>query len=165
MKIKTLEDLYVDELKDLYNAEQQVMRSLPKMAKAAESEELRSAFEQHLEETKTQVRRLEEIFNELGMSPKGKKCLGMEGLIAEGQEIMSEASDPTVKDAGIISAAQHVEHYEIAGYGCARTFARTLGHNHHVELLQETLQEESKTDELLTQIAERGINQGAADGD
>src|SRR5438445_817658 len=138
-----LKELYIDELKDLYSAENQLVKALPKMAKAASSEELRSAFEEHLEETKNQVQRLETIFRELDESPKGKKCKGMEGLIEEGAGIINEDGADSVRDAGLIAAAQRVEHYEIAAYGCARTFAGRLGFEEAVNLLQESLDEEA----------------------
>jgi ferritin-like metal-binding protein YciE len=145
--------LYIDELKDLYNAETQLVKALPKMAKASTSEELRKGFEEHLEQTKGHVSRLEEIFESLSESPKGKKCKGMEGLIEEGSEMIDEDFEDGVKDAGLIGAAQRVEHYEIAGYGTARSFAEILGEDNHVSLLSQTLQEEEETDEKLTELA------------
>ena len=153
MKLASLEELYIDELKDLYNAEKQLVKALPKMAKAASSEDLREAFQEHLEVTKGQVTRLEQIFEELGVAPRGKKCKGMEGLIEEGAEMMSEDAAPAVKDAALISAAQRVEHYEIAGYGTLRTYAETLGYEDAAELLQRTLDEESQANEKLTEIS------------
>jgi ferritin-like metal-binding protein YciE len=156
-----LRELYIDELKDLYNAESQLLKALPKMAKAASSGELRQGFEEHLEQTKGQVQRLEQIFQKLGESPKGKKCRGMEGLIEEGSEVMEEDFDGAVKDAALIGAAQRVEHYEIAGYGTVRSIAETLGEDDHVSLLEETLEEEKETDEKLTQLAEQ-INKEAS---
>ena len=164
MKLASLEDLYVDELRDLYNAEKQLVRALPKLAKAADSEELKSAFQEHLEVTKGQVERLEQIFSDLGVPPRGKKCKGMEGLIEEGAEMIEEKAEAPVKDAALISAAQRVEHYEIAGYGCVRSYAETLGYDEAAELLQKTLDEESQANELLTKIAE-DINEEAARGD
>ncbi|MDQ2817819.1 MAG: ferritin-like domain-containing protein [Candidatus Eremiobacteraeota bacterium] len=164
MKLASLQDLYVDELKDLYNAEKQLLKALPKMAKAASSSELRTAFQEHLEQTKEHVTRLEQIFEELGASARGKKCKGMEGLIEEGQEMMAEDAEDAVKDAALISAAQRVEHYEIAGYGCVRAFAETLGFDDAVELLQQTLDEESQANEKLTEIAET-VNEEASEGD
>jgi ferritin-like metal-binding protein YciE len=137
-----LKELYLDELKDLYNAENQLVKALPKMAKAASSDKLRQGFEEHLEQTKNHVQRLEKIFQTLGESPKGKKCKGMEGLIEEGSEVMEEGYEGSVMDAALIGAAQRVEHYEIAGYGTVRTMAETLGESDHVSLLEETLQEE-----------------------
>ena len=154
MKIDTLHELFVEELKDLYSAETQITKALPKMAKNASSKELRSAFENHLKETEKQVERLETIFKQLGESPKGKKCKGMEGLIEEGKELMEEDIDDEVLDVGLIAAAQRVEHYEIAGYGCARTYAKLLGINRAVDLLEATLREEKAADEKLTAIAE-----------
>ena len=162
MKLESLQDLLLHELKDLYSAETQIVKALPKMAKAASSEELRTAFEEHLEETKKQVERLEQIFERLGTSARGKKCKGMEGLLEEGKEIIEEDGEDMVKDAALISAAQHVEHYEIAGYGCARTFASLLGQEEIAELLQETLDEEGAADKKLTEIAESAINVEAA---
>ena len=158
MKLRSLEDLFLDTLKDLYSAENQIIRALPKMAKAASSEELRAAFEEHLEQTKGQVARLEQIFEKLDASGKGKKCKAIEGMIEEGKEMMSNDADPDVLDAGLICAAQHVEHYEIAGYGCARTFAQLLDDEESAALLQETLDEEGETDKKLTEIAESSIN-------
>ena len=152
-----LKELYVDELKDLYNAENQLVKALPKMAKAASSDELRQGFEEHLEQTRGHVQRLEEIFKSLGESPKGKKCIGMEGLVKEGSEVMDEDFEGAVMDAALIGAAQRVEHYEIAAYGTAREFAEILGESEHASLLEETLQEEKETDEKLTELA-KGIN-------
>lgn len=158
MAIETLHDLYVEELKDLYSAEKQILRALPKMAKKASHTELRNAFQEHLEVTKEHVARLETIFDELGRSPRGKKCVGMEGLIEEGQEMMGEDAEPNVLDAALISAAQRVEHYEISVYGTARTFAEQLGFTEHSKLLQKTLDEEGETDKKLTRLAESRIN-------
>ena len=148
-----LKDLYIDELKDLYNAENQLVKALPKMARAASSDELRRGFEEHLEQTKGHVKRLEKIFQALGESPKGKKCKGMEGLIAEGSEAMKEDYEGSVLDAALIGAAQRVEHYEIAGYGTVRSMAETLGESNHVSLLEETLEEEKETAEKLSELA------------
>jgi ferritin-like metal-binding protein YciE len=156
--METLHDLYVEELKDLYSAEKQLLRALPKMAKKASHDQLRTAFEEHLEITKEQVSRLETIFDDLERSPRGKKCRGMEGLIEEGQEMMAEDAEPDVMDAALISAAQKVEHYEIAGYGTARTMAEQLGLSKHSRLLQQTLDEEGEADKKLTQIAEARVN-------
>jgi len=150
-----LKELYIDEMKDLYNAENQLVKALPKMAKAASSDKLRHGFEEHLEQTKSHVQRLEKIFQTLGESPKGKKCKGMEGLIEEGSEVIEEDYEGSVMDAALIGAAQRVEHYEIAGYGTVRTMAETLGESDHVSLLEETLQEEKETDEKLTELASR----------
>ena len=161
-KIRTFEDLFVEELKDLYNAEQQLTRALPKMAKAASTPELKKAFEQHLEETKNQVQRLEQVFELIGAPVKGKTCQAMKGLIEEGQELVKEGMESPVLDAGIIGAAQRVEHYEIAGYGTARTMAETLGHTKAVKLLEQTLKEEKAADEKLTRIAESVVNFRAA---
>jgi len=138
MKIKSLQDLLVDQLKDLYNAENQLVKALPKMAKAATSPDLKACFQEHLEQTKGQVERLERVFEELGTRAKGKTCEAMEGLIEEGKSLMEEDIDPTVLDAGLICAAQKVEHYEMAGYGCVRTWARQLGLEQAANLLQET---------------------------
>jgi ferritin-like metal-binding protein YciE len=158
MKLDTLQKLYTDELRDLYNAENQLLKALPKMAKAASSQELKDAFEKHLEQTKTHVERLEQVFEELDEKPKGKTCRAMKGLIEEGSEILKEDGDDSVLDAGIIVAAQKVEHYEIAGYGSARTFAHLLGQNKAAELLQATLDEESETNEILNKLAENVVN-------
>jgi ferritin-like metal-binding protein YciE len=164
MKIETLEDLLADELKDLYSAENQLVKALPKMAKTARSKELRMAFEEHLEQTKNQVRRLERACDELGLSPRGKKCVGMEGLIEEGKEIMTNGSkDPaSPMEAGLIGAAQKVEHYEIAAYGTASAHARQLGYNSVAQLLDQTLEEEKTTDKKLTKLAENQVNVQAA---
>jgi len=158
-----LKELYVDELKDLYNAENQLVKALPKMAKAASSEELRAGFEEHLEQTKSHVQRLEQIFEMLDESPKGKKCKGMEGLIEEGSEIMEEDFEGALLDAALIGAAQRVEHYEIAAYGTVRAFAEELGESEHALLLAETLEEEKETDEKLTELAKQ-INVEADEG-
>jgi len=158
MEMQTLQDLYVDELKDLYSAENQIIKALPKMIKAASHNELKQAFTRHLRETERHVERIEQVCESLGVSPKGKKCVGMEGLLKEGAELIKEKPEPDVLDAGLISAAQHVEHYEMAGYGCVRTYARQLGYESQAEMLQATLDEEGATDKLLTEIAERSIN-------
>jgi ferritin-like metal-binding protein YciE len=162
MKLEGLQDLYIAELKDLYSAENQLVKALPKMAKAASSPELRAAFEEHLEETRGQVDRLGKVFKELSDSPKGKKCKAMEGLIEEGSEMMEEDAPPEVMDAALIAAAQRVEHYEIAGYGTVRTYAELLGFAKAAKLLQETLDEESAADTKLTELARR-INVEAAE--
>ncbi|HZP80862.1 MAG TPA: ferritin-like domain-containing protein [Chthonomonadaceae bacterium] len=163
MKLATLQDLYVDELKDLYSAETQILKALPQMAQAASAQELKSAFQEHEHQTREQVARLEKIFQKLEMDPKGKACKGMQGLLAEGQEFIQEKPEPDVMDAGLISMAQRVEHYEIAGYGSVRTYAQQLGLNEDADLLQQTLNEEGETDHKLTRLAEqRGINQRAA---
>ena len=158
MKLKTLHDLYVEELKDLYSAEHQILKALPKMAIAASDEQLAKAFTDHLAQTEEQVARLEEIFTKLDVSPRGKTCKAMKGLLEEGKEILDEDADPAVKDAALIAAAQRVEHYEMAGYGCVRTFARLLGEDAAADLLQETLDEEGAADEALTTLAETVIN-------
>jgi len=158
-----LRELYIEELKDLYNAENQLVKALPKMAKAASSDELRQGFEEHLEQTRGHVQRLEEIFQALGESPKGKKCKGMEGLVEEGSEVMKEDFDGALMDAAIIGAAQRVEHYEIAAYGTVCAFAEQLGETEQNSLLNETLEEEKETDEKLTQLAQQ-INAQANEG-
>jgi len=154
MGLTTLEDLLAEELKDLYSAENQLVKALPKMAKAASSPDLRKGFEKHLKQTEEHVKRLEKVCEELGVSPRGKKCKGMEGLIEEGSETAKEDADPDVKDAALIAAAQRVEHYEMAGYGCVRTYAKLLGHKSAAKLLQQTLDEEGDTDKGLTKLAE-----------
>ena len=158
MELDTLKDLYIEELKDLYSAERQLVKALPKMIRATKHPELKAAFKTHLQQTEEHARRLEEICKELGVSPRGKKCVGMEGLIEEGKELIDEEPDDDVLDAGLISAAQHVEHYEIAGYGTVRTYARQLGFESQAQLLQKTLDEEGETDHLLTDLAEARIN-------
>jgi ferritin-like metal-binding protein YciE len=158
MKLDTLKTLYVNELRDLYNAEQQLVKALPKMAKAASSEELQQAFEKHLDQTKTHLERLEEVFEEIGEKPKGKTCKAMKGLIEEGSEMLHEDGEESVIDAGIIVAAQKVEHYEIAGYGSVRTFAHLIGKDKSADLLQTTLDEESEANELLNKLAEDIVN-------
>ncbi|MBI5033166.1 MAG: ferritin-like domain-containing protein [Chloroflexi bacterium] len=158
MSLSNLQDLYVDELKDLYNAEHQILKALPKMAKAATAPQLKDAFNHHLEETERQVERLEQIFHDLGKTPRGKKCIGMEGLIEEGKELLKEDAEPSVKDAGLISAAQRVEHYEMAAYGTVRTYAQILGYEEQARALQETLNEEGETDHKLTELAQGSIN-------
>jgi len=158
MEMETLKDLYVEELKDLYSAENQIIKALPKMIKAASHNELKQAFTKHLKQTEMHAQRVEQICDELGVSPKGKKCVVMEGLLKEGSELIKEKPEPDVLDAGLIAAAQHVEHYEMAGYGCVRTYARQLGYDSQADLLQTTLDEEGDTDHLLTQIAESAIN-------
>jgi ferritin-like metal-binding protein YciE len=163
MRKDSVRQLYVDELRDLYNAETQLVKALPRMAKASSNEQLREGFEEHLRQTSEHVSRLEKIFEMLDEKPTGKKCLGMEGLIKEGAETMQEEYADTVMDAAIIGAAQRVEHYEMAAYGTARAFAESLGEDEHVSLLEETLQEEKETDEKLTQLAE-AINAGAEEG-
>ena len=158
MEMETLKDLLVEELKDLYSAEKQIIKGLEKMSKAANHPELKEAFKRHQVMTEKQVERLERICADLDVSPRGKKCVGMEGLIEEAKELISEKPDPDVLDAGLIASAQHIEHYEMAGYGCARTYARQLGYSEQADLLQTTLDEEGTTDKLLTELAERSIN-------
>jgi ferritin-like metal-binding protein YciE len=153
MPENSLQELYVQQLRDLYNAENQLVKALPKMGKAAQSDALREGFEQHLEQTKGHIDRLEQIFGAMDESPKGRKCAGMEGLIQEGEEIIDEQSDSEALDSGLIASAQRVEHYEIAGYGTVRTFAELLGEEDAVNLLQQTLDEEKETDEKLTELA------------
>jgi ferritin-like metal-binding protein YciE len=155
MPDKGLKKLYVDELKDLYNAESQLVKALPKMAKAASSDELRQGFEKHLQQTKGHVQRLERIFKSLAESPKGKKCMGMEGLVKEGGEVMEEDFEGALMDAALIGAAQRVEHYEIAAYGTVCEFAQTLGESEHASLLRQTLNEEKETDQKLTDLAKQ----------
>ena len=163
MRKDSLRQLYVDELRDLYNAETQLVKALPKMAKASSNDQLREGFEEHLRQTSEHVSRLEKIFAMFDEKPTGKKCLGMEGLVKEGAETMQEQYTDTVMDAALIGAAQRVEHYEIAAYGTARAFAELLGEDEQVSLLEETLQEEKETDEKLTQLAE-DINAEAEEG-
>ena len=158
MQMNSLQELYVEELKDIYNAEQQILKALPKMMKAASDRELQRAFAQHEKQTQQQVKRLDRIFRELGETPRGKKCKGMEGLIEEGADLIKEKPEPEVLDAGLIAAAQRVEHYEIAAYGTVRTYAEQLGHSEHASLLQQTLDEEGETDKLLSALAESSIN-------
>jgi ferritin-like metal-binding protein YciE len=162
MEMETLRDLYVEELKDLYSAEKQIARALGRLSRAARNDELRSAIEVHLDQTLRQAERLERICEGLDEKPTGKKCAGMEGILEEARELLQERPAPEVLDAGIIAAMQHVEHYEIAGYGCVRTYARLLGREEDVQLLAETLEEEKRTDELLTALAEQVINLQAA---
>jgi len=164
MEMESLRELYVDELKDLWSAETQITKALPKMMKAATNPKLKKAFNTHLKQTERHVKRLERIFKELDESPRGKKCVGMEGLIKEGQELIKEKPEADVLDAGLIAAAQHVEHYEIAGYGCVRTWARLIGEDRQADLLQETIDEEEQTDRLLTDLAESEINIEAEEG-
>ena len=164
MELDTLKQLYVEGLKDLYSAENQILKAMPRMIKAASHKELKKAFTTHERQTREHVKRLERVCRELGASPKGKKCSGMEGLLEEGKELISEKPAPDVLDAGLISAAQHVEHYEMAGYGTDRTYARQLGYETQAELLQRTLDEEGETDHLLTALAISSINLDAEDG-
>jgi len=158
MKLESFEALFLHELQDLYSAEKQLVTALPKMAKKASSEELRQAFETHLEQTKGHVDRLDQIFKDLDLSAGRHKCKAMEGLIEEGSDLLKEDAEPAILDAAMIGAAQRVEHYEIAGYGTARTFAEMLGHTSAAELLQQTLDEEKETDQLLTELAVTTVN-------
>jgi len=158
MKMQNLEDLLFDQVRDIYDAEKQLVKALPKMAQAASSPELKQAFEQHLQQTKGQVSRLEEVFKHLNHSPRGKTCKAMEGLVEEGEEIIDAKAEPEVKDAGLIAAAQKVEHYEIAGYGTLCTWAEQLSLGEVKRLLGETLQEEKQTDQILTRLAEQRVN-------
>lgn len=162
MTIKTVQDLFVQELRDIYHAEKQLVKALPKMAKAASSEELRTAFEAHLEETRGQIERLEQVFETLDLAKRSKRCEAMEGLIEEGREILEEVEKGDVLDAGMIVAAQKIEHYEIAGYGSLVALAKQLGHNDAARLLQETLEEEKAADQKLNKIALGSVNKKAA---
>jgi ferritin-like metal-binding protein YciE len=162
MSLDSLEKLFLEELKDVYNAEKQILRALPRMIKAAESPELQQAFSKHLKETEGQVQRLERVFQELGQSVRGKTCKGMQGLLEEGKEVMEKDGEGAVIDAALIASAQKVEHYEIAAYGCLRTYAQLLGLSQAEQLLQQTLDEEEATDEKLTELGETGINEAAA---
>ncbi len=155
MKAESLHDLYVEQLRDLYDAEHQLIKALPKMAKAASSAELRGAFEEHLGKTKEHARRIETIFEKMGQNAKGQKCKAMEGLVKEGGEVIEEDMEDGVKDAALIAAAQRVEHYEMAGYGCVRTYADLLGASEATALLEKTLQEEKEADQVLGGIAEQ----------
>jgi len=165
VKLQSLRDLLVDQLKDLYSAENQIIKALPKMAKNASAPELRQAFEEHLEQTRQQAARLEQVCTQLGEKPRGKKCQAVEGLIAEGKELMEEDVSAAVLDAGLIAAAQKVEHYEIASYGTVCTWADQLGESKIVQLLQQTLEEEKATDEKLTRLAKQKINLEAESGE
>jgi len=162
MKLESLHDLFVHELQDLYSAENQLLEALPEMAEAAASPQLKSAFQMHFEETKRQVERLDLVFKELEESAGDEMCMGMQGLIEEGSDLIDEDADPTVKDAGLIVAAQKVEHYEMAAYGSCCVFAETLGFDRVKQLLKETLSEEEATDKKLSQLAESIINVQAA---
>lgn len=164
MSLDSLQKLFVEEVKDIYNGEKQLLVALPRMAKAAESSELQQALTKHLKETEVQVQRLERILQDLGQAVRGKHCKGMEGIIEESKEKLEEKgkSDGSVLDAALIAAAQKVEHYEIATYGCLRTYAQLLGHDQAAKLLEQTLAEEEAADEKLNQLAEGGINEAAA---
>jgi ferritin-like metal-binding protein YciE len=161
MKLESLRDLYLEQLKDLYSAENQLVDALPKMADAASAPELKNAFREHLNQTRQHVERLEKIFQTLDESPKGETCEGMKGLVKEGDAMIKMKGEPEVIDAGLIAAAQRVEHYEIAGYGTVRTYAELLGEQESVRLLERTLQEEEEADEKLTEIAESRVNEEA----
>jgi len=161
LKLNSLQDLYVSELKDLYDAENRIIKALPKMAEAANSPDLRAAFEAHLQQTRRHAERLEVILRGLDESPKGQKCKGMEAIIDEGEDMMEKDAPDSVADAALIAAAQRVEHYEIAGYGTVRAYARRLGFEDQAELLNQTLQEEGETDKKLTSLAEASINEEA----
>ena len=165
MALESLQDLYLEQLKDLHSAERQIIEALPKMIEQTTHPELRRGFEKHLEQTKEQLRRLEQIGQRAGQKLTGHKCKGMEGLLEEGEELMEKRADSDVLDAALIAAAQRVEHYEMAGYGCARTYARLLGLEDDAKLLQQTLDEEGDTDHKLTDLAERTINVEALTGD
>lgn len=158
MALESLQDLYLLELKDLYSAENQILKALPKMIKAATHPDLKEAFTDHLEKSRVHVKRLEKICADLGESPKGKHCGGMEGVISEGAELIGKNPDASVLDAGLAAAAQHVEHYEMAGYGSVREWAEQLRHDAHVKLLQQTLDEEKEADALLSQLASTSLN-------
>jgi ferritin-like metal-binding protein YciE len=162
MQLETLKDLYIHELKDLYSAEQQLVKALPKMAKAARNKELAAGFQQHLEQTKGHTQRLEQILSSHKQTSRGPKCKGMEGIVAEGAELIEEEADEEIKDAGLISAAQRVEHYEMAGYGTARTYADLLNDKEGANLLEMTLEEEKATDQKLTKLAKSAVNVAAA---
>jgi ferritin-like metal-binding protein YciE len=162
MKITTLDQLLEDELKDIYSAENQLLKALPKMAQATESKDLRASFEKHLEQTQTHLQRIEEICNDLKINPRGKRCAGMEGLIKEGEEVVESDMEPEPKQAALIGAAQRVEHYEIAAYGTARAHAKQLGYVKAFDVLTQTLNEEKETDQKLTQFAENSANVKAA---
>lgn len=160
-KLNSLQELLVEELKDLYDAEHQLTKALPKMAKASTNTQLQNAFTSHLAETEGHIKRLEQVFEQLGEKASRKTCKAMKGLVEEGAEAIEEPMEPEVKDAALIAAAQRVEHYEMAGYGAARTFAQTLGHSEVAQMLQKTLNEEGAADKKLTQIAESRVNQQA----
>lgn len=162
MTIKTMDDLFLHTLKDIYYAERQILKALPKMAKAANSPELRQAFEQHRTETEGQIERLSKVFEMLGKPARGVKCEAIEGIIDEGQSIMEEVEDPEVRDAAMLASAQAVEHYEITRYGTLIAWARQIGHDDAVTLFEQTLEEEKSTDQLLTELAEESLNQAAA---
>ena len=161
MSLDTLQDFFMNELRDTYHAEKQLLKALPRMAKAAQAPALRDAFTKHLGETEVHVERLESVFKSLGETPRGKRCQGMEGIVEEGKEIMEEDGSEAVLDAALIASAQKVEHYEIASYGCLITYANLLGEREVAKLLKQTLAEEEKTDKALTALGESGINEAA----
>ena len=165
MKLQSLQDLFVKELKDIYNAEQQLVKGLPKMAKATSHPELQQAFTEHLEQTRGHVERLQQVFELMNMSARGVRCKGMEGLIEEGKEILEDGEDDSTLDAGLIASAQKVEHYEIASYGSMRTYAEMLGYHEAAQLLQQTLEEEKETDRKLSELAEGLVNRDASEGE
>lgn len=160
-QVLSMHDLFLDELRDLYDAEKQIVKALPKMAEAAQAPKLKSGFERHLKQTTTHVTRLEQIFETLGEKPTGEKCDAMQGLLKEGEKVIHNTDEGSVRDAGLIAAAQRVEHYEMAAYGSARTFAQILGQTDAASLLEETLQEEKDTDQKLTEIAQKIVNEKA----
>jgi len=161
MKLHSLEDLFHEQLRDMFDMEKQLVKALPKMAKGATAEELRHAFEEHLDQTRGHLERLEQVFELIGRKARGKSCVAMEGLIEEGEDILDADGDPMVIDAGLIAAAQRVEHYEMAGYGCLHTWARQMGNHKAAQLLEKTLNEEKETDQKLTDIAENLVNLAA----
>ena len=162
MSLDSLDKLFLDELRDMYNAEKQITRALPRMAKAADSPELSDAFTKHLRETEGQIQRLEQIFQQIGQAVRGKTCKGIQGILEEGKEMLEEDGAQPVLDAALISAAQKVEHYEIASYGCLRAYAQLLGYEEAVRLLEQNLAEEEAADQKLTELGEGGINEAAA---
>jgi ferritin-like metal-binding protein YciE len=161
MKVNSLDRLFVEQLRDVYDAEKQMLNVLPKMASAAATPELQKAFDTHAEQTRTHLKRLEEVFEQMGEPTHGKKCRGMAGLIDEGKEMIDLSATPVVRDAGLIAAAQRLEHYELAAYGCLRAFAKELGNENAWDLLSQTLGEEANEDKLLTQLAISSVNHGA----
>ena len=164
MPLNTLRDLYINELKDTLNSEKQLVKALPKMAKKADATELRDAFQEHLAQTEVHVQRIQQIMEELGLPDRGKTCKGIQGIIAEGAELMEEEAEPAVMDAGLIAGGQRAEHYEMAAYGTLRAYAETLGYSAAAKLLQQTLDEEKKADQKLSELAEGFINTLAEEG-
>jgi ferritin-like metal-binding protein YciE len=162
MSLDSLENLFIEELRDIYNGEKQILKALPKMARAAESAALQQAFTKHLKETEGQVQRLERIFRDLGQAVRGKQCKGIQGIIEEGKDVLEKEGEGVVVDAALVASAQKVEHYEIATYGTLRTYAELLGHTEAAQLLEQTLNEEEATDKKLTELGEGGINEAAA---